>query len=97
MISTGTTIARAAAVVLAIWISSRQYRYFDCNGMRTTSLIAGAITLLLLYAAGELLYRTITSDHSSSAKLGVSLKVGALGAVTVTAAAFFTMLTHVCP
>lgn len=95
--SPGFAIARVLAVFAAVWVSTNQFRYFDCNKMRTTSFVSGIVTVLLAYTTFEVLYRTATSELSDASKVRQGLVVALGGIAIAGAAAFFTMLTHICP
>lgn len=88
---------RFVAVVLALALSTRQAQFFDCNTMATLSVLGGAITLLLVYGAGEALYGVLTSPKSSQEKLKAGSSVLLVGGILVIGAGLFTMMTHLCP
>ncbi len=88
---------RFAALAAAFMLSREQARFFDCNKMPGLSVVSGTVTLLLVYACGEMLYRVAASDLSGEEKLIAALKIAGVGGVVVAVAGFFTMITHMCP
>ena len=78
-------------------LSRDQARFFDCNKVPTLSVLSGTLTLLLVYACGEVLYRVSTSDLSRDEKLLGGVKVVVVSAAAIAAAGFFTLVTHICP
>lgn len=90
-------VIRFAALVAAFMLSRDQARFFDCNKVPTLSVLSGTVTLLLVYACGEVLYRVATSDLSREEKLLGGVKVVVVSAAAVAAAGFFTLITHMCP
>jgi hypothetical protein len=88
---------RFAALAAAFMLSREQARFFDCNKMPGLSVVSGTVTLLLVYACGEMLYRVAVSDLSGEEKLIAALKIALVGGVVVAAAGFFTFVTHLCP
>src|ERR1041385_6709061 len=62
------TLVRVAAMLAAFILSGLQFPLFDCNKVPVLSVIAGAITLLLIYATAELIYVIAKSDRSTRAK-----------------------------
>src|SRR5688572_1573820 len=95
--TSGLTLSRVLALVAALWLSNRQFRYLDCNYMRGTSLIGGIVTVLLAYGTLEVLYRNVASGLSDAGKVWQCLIIALVGIGLVGAAAVFTMLTHICP
>ena len=91
----GVWAVRLAAACVALLLSRGQFRLFDCNKMPALSVLSGTVTLLLVYAMGEALYRVARSDYDG--RLGQALKVLLGGGVFVGAAGWFTLLTHICP
>jgi hypothetical protein len=90
-------IIRFTAFVAAFMLSRDQARFFDCNKMPTLSVLSGTVTLLLVYACGEVLYRVAMSDLARDEKLVAGVKVALVGGAAVAAAGWFTMMTHLCP
>lgn len=90
-------LVRFIALIVAFMISREQARFFDCNKLPGLSLLSGTVTLLLVYACGEVLYRVAISDLSGEEKLVAAVKIVLVGGVVVAAAGFFTMITHMCP
>lgn len=86
---------RLAAAFVALMLSRGQSRFFDCNKMPMLSVLSGTVTLLLVYAMGEALYRTARSDYGG--QIGNAVKVLVGGGALVGAAGWFTLLTHICP
>ena len=62
-------LVRLAALIAAFILSGRQFSLFDCNKLPVLSLMAGAVTLLLIYATAELIYVIARSDRSTRTKL----------------------------
>jgi len=89
--------ARLAALLLAVLVSSRQWRYFDCSGMPILSFLGGVATVLLLYGTGELLYRIATAEGPRKERLRAAVPVLLLGGALIPVVGFFTLLTHLCP
>jgi hypothetical protein len=90
-------IIRFAAFATAFMLSRDQARFFDCNKLPVFSTISGTVTLLIVYALGEALYRVAISEQSREAKVGAAVKLTLIGGAAIAAAAFFTMMTHLCP
>ena len=90
-------LSRVLALFAAFWISNSQFRYFDCNYMRGTSLIGGIVTVLLAYGTLEVLYRNVASGLSDVSKVWQCLLIALGGIGLVGVAAVFTMFTHFCP
>jgi hypothetical protein len=90
-------IVRFAALVAAFMLSREQARYFDCNKLMVASVISGTVTLLLVYACGEVLYRVAVSDLSRDEKLVAALKIALVGGAVVALMGFVTVMTHLCP
>jgi hypothetical protein len=88
---------RFTALAAAFMLSREQARFFDCNKMPGLSVVTGTVTLLLVYACGEVLYRVAVSELSGGAKLGAAVKITLVGGGAVAVAGFFTMMTHICP
>ena len=78
-------------------LSREQLRFFDCNRMPGLSVASGTVTLLLVYACVEVLYRVAISDLATDEKLVAGVKVALVGGAVVAVAGFFTMITHLCP
>lgn len=91
------TGSRALAVLLALILSGKQSRFFDCNKLMGLSVLAGAATLLLVYGVGETLYSVLTSSRSGEEKVKAGAVVLLGGGVLIGFAGFFTMMTHLCP
>ena len=89
--------ARLAALLIAILASSKQWRYFDCNGMPILSFLGGVAIVLLLYGTGELLYRIATAEGPRKERLRAAVPVLLLAVSAITAVGGFTLLTHLCP
>ncbi len=90
-------IIRLAALAAAFMLSREHLRFFDCSGMPGLSVTSGTVTLLLVYACVEVLYRVAISDLSRDEKLVAGVKVALVGGAVVAVAGFFTMMTHFCP
>jgi hypothetical protein len=90
-------IVRVTAFVAAFILSRDQARFFDCNKLPALSVVSGTVTLLLVYACGEVLYRVATSDLARDEKIWAAVKVALVGGAAVAAAGFFTLMTHLCP
>jgi hypothetical protein len=88
---------RFTALAAAFMLSREQARFFDCNKMPGLSVVSGTVTLVLVYACGEMLYRVAVSDLSGGEKLGAAAKIVLVGGAVVAVAGFFTMITHMCP
>lgn len=88
---------RFAALAAAFMLSREQARFFDCNKMPGLSVVSGTVTLLLVYACGEMLYRVAGSDLSREGKLIAAGKIALVGGGVIAVAGFFTMMTHLCP
>lgn len=88
---------RFTALAAAFMLSREQARFFDCNKMPVLSVVSGTVTLLIVYACGEFLYRVAVSDLWGGEKLGAAAKIVLVGGVVVAVAGFFTMITHMCP
>jgi hypothetical protein len=88
---------RVLAVIVALIVSSKQSRFFDCNKLMGLSVIAGVVTLLLVYGVGERGYSVLTSSRSKEEKLRDGAVVLLGGGVLIGLAGFFTMMTHLCP
>jgi len=88
---------RFAAFATAFMLSRGQARFFDCNKMPVLSTLSGTVTLLIVYALGEALYRVASSEQSRDAKVGAAVKLTLVGGAATVAAGFFTMMTHLCP
>jgi len=88
---------RVVAVIVALILSSKQSRFFDCNKLMGLSVLGGAAMLLILYGLVEALHGVVTSSRSQQEKLraGGVLLVG--GVAFLALAGFFTMMTHICP
>jgi hypothetical protein len=99
--SAGKTLTRhfirLAALAFAFMLSREQARFFDCNRIWWLSVLSGTVTLFLVYACGEVLYRITIADASREEKLKARLKVVLIGVAGVAVAGFFTMMTHICP
>ena len=91
------TLVRLAAMIAAFILSGLQFPLFDCNKVPVLSVIAGAITLLLIYATAEVIYVIARSDRSTRAKLLTGLGGLCGGLILVAMSGSFTMLTHICP
>jgi hypothetical protein len=90
-------LIRLSAFAAAFMLSREQARLFDCNKMPGLSVMSGTVTLLLVYACCEVLYRVAISDLSRDGKLVAGVKVALVGGGAVAVAGFFTMMTHLCP
>jgi hypothetical protein len=90
-------IVRFAAFATAFMLSRGQARFFDCNKMPVLSTLSGTVTLLIVYALGEALYRVASSEQPREAKVGAAVKLTLIGGAATVAAGFFTMMTHLCP
>ena len=55
-------------------LSREQTRFFDCNRMPWLSVLSGTMTLFLVYACGEVLYRIAIADASREEKLKARLE-----------------------
>jgi len=90
-------VIRFAAFAMAFMLSRGQARFFDCNKLPALSTVGGTVTLLLVYAWGEALYRVAISEQSRDAKLGAAVKITLIGGAATAAVGFFTVMTHLCP
>src|SRR5690349_10205457 len=57
-------VIRFTAFATAFMLSRDQARFFDCNKLPMLSTISGTVTLLIVYAFGEALYRVASSEQS---------------------------------
>jgi len=91
------TLVRVAAMLAAFILSGLQFPLFDCNKVPVLSVIAGAITLLLIYATAELIYVIAKSDRSTRAKALTGLGGLCGGLILAAMSGSFAILTHICP
>ena len=91
------TLVRVAAMLAAFILSGLQFPLFDCNKVPVLSVIAGAITLLLIYATAELIYVIAKSDRSTRAKALTGLGGLCGGLILAGMSGSFAILTHICP
>ena len=85
------------AAVAGAFISGAQFKFFDCNEAPALSFIGGALTITLLYAAGEMAYWLVQSARSAQPQVGKGLgMVLAFGGLALVVG-FFTLITHTCP
>ena len=89
------TVARLAALVVALILSKSQNRFFDCNKIPFLSYVAGVATLLIIYGTAERVHELITSDVPEEKRSALVTIV--VGCMATGAAGFFTMMTHICP
>jgi hypothetical protein len=87
----------AVAALAALFVSSKQFRFFDCNGMPTISVVAGAITIFLAYALAIAFYRIITTPNPTGTRLRAAVYIGLIGGTLLLTAGFFAVVSHVCP
>ena len=87
----------AFAAIFAFGLSAKQFRYFDCNKMRTTSLIAGAAALLCLYATVEALLIVMRAEGTTQEKLAPYATVLLVGGGLTGMIGFFALMSHICP
>jgi hypothetical protein len=87
----------AIAALAAVFLSTRQFRYFDCNKMPAVSVIAGAITLFLVYVMAVAFFRILTTPNPTRARLRAAWYVGSIGGALLLTAGMFTMVSHLCP
>jgi hypothetical protein len=87
--------ARLLALVVALFLSKSQYRFFDCNKMPSLSYVSGVATLLIIYGTAERAYEAITNDEPEEKRSVLATVV--VGCIAIGGAGFFTMLTHICP
>jgi membrane associated rhomboid family serine protease len=84
-------------MIAAFILSGLQFPLFDCNKVPVLSVIAGAITLLLIYATAEVIYAIARSDRSTRAKLLTGLGGLFGGLILVATSGSVAVLTHICP
>ena len=83
-------------VLLACLASSLQFGFYDCNGVRALSFIAGALTIVTALVVIDRVYFTSVSSRSIATRLALGAGIGIVGAGAVFAFGWFTMITHMC-
>ena len=86
----------ALYTVIACLTSSLQFGFYDCNGERALSFVAGVLTILAVLIAIDGVYVVMVSGRSARARLALSSGIALVGVATVWSLASLTRITHLC-
>ena len=82
--------------LLGFVASTFQFAFYDCNGAKVLSLVAGALTVFTALVVLDRVYVASVSARSATRRLAMGAGFSIVGAGVVCAFGWFTMITHMC-
>ena len=82
--------------LLGFLASTFQFGFYDCNGAKVLSFVAGALTVFTALVVLDCVYVASVSARSAAMRLALGAGFSIVGAAVVCALGWFTMITHMC-